>query len=365
MTICVRPFFGAINLLNLLEFVAYYRANKARNFHFFYYNLSRPSRRLEQVLQYLKTLPGAILTPLSVPTYLHANVHAGGQILAMHHCLFAHPDSVQVHLDIDEYIQLGGADDHPTHQLLLGDYIGAQLNQTKGVAALYIRNRFHCHEFNLRTSQYYEFRPPPPPPPTTTSANKTTSTSLVANIIETYLAHVDAANIERAMLVKNNFFSQRSAWPTRRRSKVIILRPQMIEVMGIHFVWRFAQRPWAVLRGPGPLVNVNYLAPDISPSVDSYPWRDVPPEVATLHHYRWCCRITQTYFFNLLEFYTVDDVNLRGLRIHADSGSLELLAAVVKAKLEANQQRAPFFDNIGTFMLQHYRRFATNVERNA
>ncbi|KAH9399738.1 hypothetical protein TYRP_017730 [Tyrophagus putrescentiae] len=74
ITVCVRPLFDSINVLNLLEFIAYYHSNGITNVVFYYYdfaNLTELSPTAVQAIRFLPTLAIPVLcgpVPPLLPT---------------------------------------------------------------------------------------------------------------------------------------------------------------------------------------------------------------------------------------------------------------------------------------------------------
>ena len=344
--------FGQINVLNLLEFIGYYRTNGINRIVLYYYDFddvdgqNRESdifasptssffrSRASTFLQFLSTsIEGVELhrfvLPKTGPHNIQPNIHAGGQILTMHHCLHRYPDSVQIHVDIDEFVFVQYQKNQKFElnvTLSIRQWIDYHLsNQHQpSYVALYIPSVLHCHEFNLDHSEYYEF--------TNNNIdidNKESNDSIQKHcsieqrneceirMKNRFYLTLNRETVKKALMLPNNIRCQQTVWKHEIRSKVVLLQPRLVHHLGVHNVWKFNSIQFN-FSSPIPGVEIitrigqKLLSLFINnienlPYTLIVPYLNVDPSEAILRHYRWCCQIKQSYFFDFLNFYSVDD----------------------------------------------------------
>ena len=176
--VCVRPVFQSTHLLSsVVEFLAYYRANKISKFIFYDLDMDEKLRLFLTDLEFVEIIPWK----LSINKYL---IHAFGQRAAIQDCLHRYSNSAIIFVDVDEFIVV--QEKKTTIQSLIAE----KLND-KTLSSLVINNRLLCHEFQTRN----EF-------PVILSHNR----------IQTY------------------------SWRPEDRSKMIVLRPDTVIDAHIHAV---------------------------------------------------------------------------------------------------------------------------------
>lgn len=267
ITVCVRPLFSQINIFNLLEFIAYYQAEGITDLTFYYYKFAQQSsqsetfRRTVQFVNFLSRLSNVHVHSFQLPASVAENIHAGGQLAAMHDCLMRYSHSVQIHVDIDEFVSVRNGEK-------IHFWIQKQLGSPVAYKALCVANVLHCHEFNVNRSVYYEFQ-----------ANQNLPKG------EKFYYSLNDESVKSVLIVRNNVYYQQTVWQHTIRSKMILLYPRLVAQLGIHNVWKF------------------------HPSTDHnlYSVLNVDPSLAIVRHYRWCCGITQPFFFNIFNFKSLDD----------------------------------------------------------
>lgn len=310
--------FGNINILNLFEFIAFYQLNGVNKFAFYKYNYSQIDFgnqsgtyiQTEQFVTLLSTINNVDIHDFFLPKFVNDDIHAGAQLATMHDCLFRYSHTVQIHVDIDEFVFVD------KQYNSLRNWIDKQLLAPVSPIALYVSNLLHCHEFNVKKSSYYEFNH--------TSVNKANN-SFQYETLNKFYNTLNRDNVKSTLMLPNNIFHQQTAWQHTIRSKLIILRPMLIICVGIHNVWKFdTENPiintsgMSLFRYRYYLDIINTLSDDIKNVYLIYPqnrqlytYQNVDPFIAVLRHYRWCCGIKQTYFFDYFDFNTLDDQVLR------------------------------------------------------
>lgn len=313
ITVCVRPLYGKINVINLLEFIAYYRANQVTTIALYHYDYDKTnfSIRSQKIMSFLQDIPGVSFHPLRLPIHLHRSLHAGGQIVAEHDCLLRYSHSVQAHIDIDEFISIRSSQSQP---IQLKHWIMDQLDQATGYVSLSVANAFHCHEFNLKSSKYYEFQ-------LLKSSEVNETFSLYQKNLIDFYKNLNESSASSVLMTVNNHFVQSTTWSHTLRSKMILLRPQLVRVLGVHNVWHHHERvldsavlsmfrPFLLVLGQG-----RFTLDHSNRSIVLFSNLDLSPGQVVLRHYRWCCGIEQTYLAQLLSFYTVRDKSVNVSRV--------------------------------------------------
>lgn len=192
IAVCIRPLYGNISAINLLEFIAYYKLNGVNRIVI--YNsidtrfISDQTRQLFDLLSSVQTVE---VMPFVIPNNdeLRPIIHANGQLTAIHDCLYRFADHIQIHIDFDEF--LISYKYKTIRQFLLTEEISRS-------SALVIPTVLFCNEYN---------------------------------------PHL--VNRSDGLLIAN-FNRQKTVWPHEIRSKVIVIRPPMISQMGIHTVWKLS-----------------------------------------------------------------------------------------------------------------------------
>ena len=192
LVVCVRPLYGNISAINLLEFIAYYRLNGINRFVL--YNSipdSHMSNRTKQLFDLLSSLEFVDVLPFYLPNNQESRptIHAKGQLIAIHDCLYRFVDGIQIHVDFDEFIIT-------YNYRTIKDFLLSK--EVSHSSALVVPTVLFCNEFNYNTSKRY------------------------------------------GSLLISNFNRQKTVWPHEIRSKVIIMRPALISQMGIHNVWKLS-----------------------------------------------------------------------------------------------------------------------------
>lgn len=316
ITVCVRPLFGSINVLNLLEFIAYYQTNGVTNVVFYYYDtanltedssINKTAFRTTHFLNFVASISNVKLHRFILPEMLEKSVHSGAQIATIHDCLLRYPNSVQIHVDIDEFVSVEG--NWPS----IRQWIDDQLENSIKFVSLYIASVLHCHEFNFSNSTYYEFVYSKCKPFNDMASLRQCNHKSV-QMKNHFYKLLSGESVKQALILPNNVNCQETTWPHEMRSKVILLRPQLVQHMGIHNVWKYTSEsvlPKNVLTDiQQSLVGMIRLGGNKSEE-QFYSHRNVHSSEAVLRHYRWCCDIEQSYFFNMLHFYSVDDTIVR------------------------------------------------------
>lgn len=304
----MRPLFDSINVLNLLEFIAYYHSNGITNVVFYYYdfaNLTELSPTAVQAIRFLRfiaSVSGVKLHPFVLPKSIEQSVHSGAQMATIHDCLMRYPNSVQIHVDIDEFVSI------EKRGISIGQWVDDQMESAPKFAALYIASVLHCHEFNFINSTYYEF-----------AYSKCKQFNTFANFHQCERHSISMKNqfyqtlnnetISQALVVPNSINCQQTPWPHEIRSKVIILRPKLVQHMGIHNVWKYTSPDVlsynVFTRSHQALTKMIGL--NNKTQIQFYGHKNVNSNEVVLRHYRWCCNIEQPYFFNILHFNSIDD----------------------------------------------------------
>lgn len=296
ITVCVRPLFGTVNVLNLLEFIAFYRTNGINRIVFYYYEfnksfISPTLKKTENFLnKFLSKIDGVELILFRLPEIIETNVHAGAQIATVHDCLHRFPNSIQLHVDIDEFLFV------QKEMKTIRHWLDLITTRPDPPIAIYIPSILHCHEFNLNHSKYYEFQ--------FQSKNE-------------FYNNLNWKTIRNGLIVPNNARYQKTVWSHGIRSKVLLLEPKLVNHLGIHQVWSFVNKPTSTL--------TQRLIGTIVGPLGQY--ENVDSHHAILRHYRWCCNIQQSYFFQLFHFYSIQDdiidLDIRKQIIFDQLGSIE------------------------------------------
>ena len=190
--VCVRPFYGNLSAINLLEFIAYYRSNGIDKIVFYNaIDTQHMSDQTRKVFDLLSSVESVEVLPFLIPNNdeLRPIIHANGQLVSIHDCLYRFNDHIQIHVDFDEFLVVYKY--KYIKQFLLSQEISR-------FSALVIPMVLFCNEFNP------------------------------------YLT-----NSSDGLLI-SNFNRQKTVWPNDIRSKVIIMRPRLISQMGIHNVWKLS-----------------------------------------------------------------------------------------------------------------------------
>ena len=249
LVVCVRPLFGNISAINLLEFIAYYRLNGINRLVFYNsINTRNTTNQMNQLFDLLSSIESVEVMPFILPNNEKSRpiIHANGQLTAIHDCLYRFSNYIQIHVDFDEYLM-------PFNNKSIKDYLLSQ--EISQSTALVVQTVVFCKEFNEQLAK----RPDP-------------------------------------MLIAN-FNRQKTVWPHEIRSKVIIIRAELIAQMGIHNIWQLS-----------PFYRQQKSHPILYSS----------PNQILLYHYRKCCNIIQPYFENRIVseltniyFQTINDYIVR------------------------------------------------------
>ena len=181
LVVCVRPLFGhSISAAQILEFIAYYKANRIDRIIFYELDIS------VQIRELLLSIPSVQLLSYSLPID-SSDIHADGQIAAINDCIFRSSNSFVIHVDIDELIVTSNkfAD--------IKQFVENKAHNSK-TGALIIPNVMICDEFN---------------------------------------------HDQRFPRILTHTVRQTTKWELRDRSKAIILKPLSVEDLGIHTIWNW------------------------------------------------------------------------------------------------------------------------------
>ena len=181
LVVCVRPLFGhLISAAQILEFIAYYKANRIDRIIFYELDISVPIRQL------LLSIPLVQLLSYSLPID-SSDIHADGQIAALNDCVLRSSNSFVMHVDIDELIVTANkfAD--------IKQFVEHRA-QNHTIGALIIPNVMICDEFN---------------------------------------------HDQRFPRILTQTVRQTSKWEHNDRSKAIILKPLSVCELGIHTIWKW------------------------------------------------------------------------------------------------------------------------------
>lgn len=298
-----------------MEFIAYYQTNGITNIVLYYYdtvNLTKDSStsqtaaRTAHFLNSIESLSGVKLNRFVLPELIEKSVHSGAQMATIHDCLLRNPNSVQIHVDMDEFVSVEGT--WPS----IRQWIDDQLEKSTKFVALYIASVLHCHEFNFSNSTYYEFIYSKCKPFSDMASLRQCDHKSM-HLKNNFYQFLNDKTIKNALILPNNVNCQQTPWPHEIRSKVILLQPQLVQHMGIHNVWKYTSDevlPNNVLTGIKQ--SLAGIIRQGNKSEDQfYGHRNVHSSEAVLRHYRWCCNIEQSYFFNMLHFFSVDDTIVR------------------------------------------------------
>ncbi|XP_054163385.1 uncharacterized protein LOC128961200 [Oppia nitens] len=190
VVVCVRPLFGNVSLIRLLEFIAYYRLNSIDKIVFYHSFDETMISDVRQTLQVLSSMPFVNLMPLVIPqnNYKRKIIHEWGQLTANHDCLYRFANYIQIHVDFDEYLKPNDRF-NTVKEFLLSPEVSIW-------SALVVPSVIFCHEFNH---------------------------------------FVD--NTSSPLLI-NYYNRQKTVWPHELRSKVIVMRAKFVAQLGIHNIWR-------------------------------------------------------------------------------------------------------------------------------
>lgn len=314
-------------------------------------NHNNNGSKIKHFSQLIASLNFVELKLFTLTKELHENIHSGGQLATINDCLYAYPNSFQLHVDIDEFVSI-----NLNGQSRIINAIAEWYYSKLSYATITISNVFHCHEMNIAHSNYYEFRLfrhryLSNEWNNQSSSNNDTSMDRKKNFywLKKQLESRELNNheklIESVLLVPNSNVCQKTVWTQPIRSKVIILRPWLIEQMGIHKVWLYADqfivnanRHNALLPNYRFFFEENFLINSLT-SVSVLPfhlfgktWLKILPnnndkeytdnnfwplliisnknmnqKEALVRHFRWCCDLKQDYFYQLSEFYSLKD----------------------------------------------------------
>lgn len=183
--ICVRPLFGPFDdSKSLIEFISYYYANNITDFVFFNLNITSAINDLFQHLINVKiNVYKWNLNPRAIN-----NTLSGGQVNAIRFCLDHFPDSIVIHVDLDEYMKPVATNN--LNQFLIQKKLDAQ-----HTSALIVRSILFCEEYNENLSNRSSIR-----------------------------AMVDVRR-------------QSNSWHWNKKSKVVYLRPDKVIDASVHYVW--------------------------------------------------------------------------------------------------------------------------------
>lgn len=186
--VCVRPLFGPFNdSKSLIEFIAFYYANDITDFVFFNLDITPI---IKDLLRQLKNVKINVYE-WNLNWSAIQNTLAGAQNAAIRFCLDHFPDSIVVHVDLDEYMKPVVTNN--LNQFLIQKKIDAQ-----HTAAVIVRSIMFCEEYNTNLSNGSSIR-----------------------------AMVDVRR-------------QYNSWHWNKKSKVVYLRPDKIIDASIHYVWSTA-----------------------------------------------------------------------------------------------------------------------------
>jgi len=227
IVICTQPLFGPYNSIrSLLEFIAYYRINGIKKIVIYNDSIS------QQVSQLLQSMPEIVEI---IPWHSsHDVLHNRrlDKLSSIDECLHRFRNKIILLMDIDEYFI-------PFSHKTLKQFV---VNERKdlSVAALSLQNVFFCCEFNTNTRQSFP-------------------------------------------RISNQFNRQKYVWSKGIRSKIIVLRTELVDHIGIH--------------------DVHQLSDNYSSII-----KHVDENDALMFHYRTCCNVERTPIFNgLLSFRTLSD----------------------------------------------------------
>jgi len=231
--VCVRPLFGPYESIRaMLEFIAYYRINGINKFIIYNESIST------QVLQLLKSMTDFVeIIPWNSSDGLKNR--SVDQFSSIDDCLHRFEDRVILFIDIDEYII-------PFSHQTLKELIINERKDT-AIAALSLLNVFFCCEFNTNTQSFPR--------------------------------------------VLNQLNRQSTIWSKGFRSKIIVLRTELVDKVGIHAVDR--------------LLNKNNITVN-----------HIDENDALMFHYRSCCDVERTPVLSgLLSLPTIRDSVIRDERM--------------------------------------------------
>ncbi|XP_075675952.1 uncharacterized protein LOC142644963 [Dermatophagoides pteronyssinus] len=339
--VCVRPLFDSINLFNLFEFIEYYYNQDFDRIILYYYENDNFNEKAKNLLSYMnETMSNMVkLKSILLPEFIWKQIHSGGQLLTINDCLYQYPNSIQLHVDIDEFVSF--ANDNNDEKMKNNITIMKMIkkywfkSQTSYIA-LYIDNLLHCHEFNLAYSNYYEFEAArlkysiesiktnhnnndfchPNQSNQTVTMNIKILAQLLNNNNNHFEKNLTINEMKKLLLVPNSIYSQATPWPNQLRSKVIILRPSLIDMLGIHQVWKFRQYNTNSNNDNNIVINsfIDHLYYLIwskwtltSDKQILFTYKNINNKQLILRHYRWCCHLKQPYLFQLLQFNSLSD----------------------------------------------------------
>ena len=230
IVVCVRPLFGGYSSVrSLLEFIAYYRTQGIDKIVFYRESVTEPVLKLlNSMSEFVETLPWVLKNGQSFTPE--------DQIASIDDCLHRFRSNVIIFIDVDEFIVPFG--EESLKDLILSEY------KNRKTIALSIRNVFFCCEYN---TDYKKAFP----------------------------------------RILSHFYRQSTVWldwPTGWRSKLIVLRPHLIDRMGIHEVMR--------------------LSPNNSGSYVKH----LDISEGLMFHYRSCCGVGRTpVLYGVMSFPTIRD----------------------------------------------------------
>jgi hypothetical protein len=239
IVVCVRPLYGPYDSIrSLLEFIAYYRINGISKFVIYNDSVSqRVSQLLKSMSEFVEIIPWHSSDGLM-------NEHED-QFSSIDDCLHRYENKILLFIDIDEYII-------PFSHKTLKDLL---MNERKNpsIAALSIQNVFFCCEFNVNSYKSFP-------------------------------------------RISNHFNRQWNVWPKGLRSKVIALRTEFIDKIGVHSL---------------SVNNYNSIVKHMDESN------------ALMFHYRSCCGVRRTPAFKgLISFRTVNDFAITDQRMNKFSADI-------------------------------------------
>mgnify|MGYP002714485787 CR=1 FL=1 len=325
--VCVRPLFGSINVLNLFEFIEFYHNQGFDRIIFYHYANGNFTGKAKRLLFYLNETMSNIVQMKSIPLprFIWKQIHSGGQLVTINDCLNQYPNAIQLHVDIDEFVSLSNGESERNSNMTIMQMIRKYWYESKtSYIALYIANVLHCHEFNLAHSNYYEFTAARQKYPfgsiknddqcyDNDQTNQNGHKNLIlAQLLDNHVTNMTIEEMKSLLLVPNSIFFQATLWPYQLRSKVIILRPWLIDLMGIHHVWKF-RHDYDII-GNSFVDQLSYMLRSkwtIDDKQILFTFKNIDKNQLLLRHFRWCCHLKQPYWLQLFQFDSLDDQVIR------------------------------------------------------
>ncbi len=236
IVVCVRPLFGRYSSLrSLLEFFAYYRINGINRFVIYKESVSEEvSQLLDSMTEFVEIIPW--ITSDGLINEIE------DQLTSVDDCLHRFEGKIILFTDIDEFLI-------PFGFKRLKEFLMYEKRVSLKTAALSLQNVFFCCEFN---SDNYKSFP----------------------------------------RILSQFNRQMNVWPKGLRSKVIVLRTEMIDWIGIH--------------------SVSSLSSNYSSIV-----KHLDKNIALMFHYRSCCGVRRIPVLGgIFSFRTVNDFSITDERMN-------------------------------------------------